>query len=113
MSNFKVIYEERLYEEFEALLHPDFRCVLLDATIEDWQNSANPLSRYYFDRDMTLQIHQNVFSNGAGTNEIGDPVDPIESIQIRVLEKIGSWTLVNSSNENFADQGPILVAIKL
>jgi hypothetical protein len=104
MDNFKKIYEGMLYAEYEAMLHPNYRTILLNATIEDWQNSGTPLDQAYFDRDTELQIHRNIFDNLGGVNEDGEPVDPIESIKVIVLDKIGVWTNVNESNENFGGQ---------
>ncbi len=105
MSNFEKIYEGMLYDEYEKMLHPSYKTILLQETIDDWENSGTPLDQDYFDRTVELEIHHKIFDNLTGVDEDGDSVDPIESINVLVLDKQGTWTVVEDSDENFGGLG--------
>ncbi len=62
MENFSSAYESKDLDEFEYLLHADFKSILASATIEEWAQSTNPLTESFFSRDVEIQIHENIFS---------------------------------------------------
>jgi len=103
MSNLKTIYETMDDNNFATMLHPDFRMVLLQSTIDDWAQSSYPLEENYFDHDSQIQIHQNIFTHLGGTNEMGMLIPPIDSISVTIMEKNGIWEPVEDSTEYFGD----------
>ncbi len=105
MANFKDIYQEMDSGDFETMLHPDFRTVLLQETFEAWEGSDNPLTELYFDRDSEVQIHRNMFEGLGGVDEAGIAKPPIDSISVAVLDKDGTWEPVEESEEYFGGRG--------
>jgi len=105
MSNFKIIYEGMFFNEFVDILHTDFRMILLQSTIHEWEGSGNPLQEMYFDQDLEARIHRNMFENLPGINPVGGIVPPVDSIHVDILEKIGTWEPVEQSMEYFGGFG--------
>ncbi len=105
MSNFKLVYEDMLPEEYESMLSPDYRTVVLQYTFDDWEDSDNPLTALYFDHEQTVGIHRNLFGNVEGEDERGMVVPPIESISIAILEKEGAWQVADDSIDYFGGRG--------
>ncbi len=105
MANFKDIYQDMDSGDFEAMLHPDYRTVLLQATFDAWEGSDNPLTELYFDRDGEVQIHRNMFEGLGGVDEAGIAKPPIDSISVAVLDKDGTWEPVEESEEYFGGRG--------
>ncbi len=101
MRNFKDIYQEMDSGEFEAILHPDYRTVLLQETFDLWEGSDNPLTELFFDRDVEIQIHRNMFEGLGGVDESGIAQPPIDSISVDLLDKEGTWEPVEESEEYF------------
>lgn len=105
MSNFKVIYEGMNAGDYEALLHHDYRTILLQDTFDDWADSDTPLEQMYFDHDSEVQIHRNMFEGLGGVNEEGTTIPPIDSISVSVMDKEGIWAPVEDSEEYFGERG--------
>ena len=105
MSNLKQIYEGMLTEEYESMLSPDFRTVILQSTFDAMEDSDNPLTTLYFDHEHTVGIHGNLFGNVEGEDEHGYVVSPIESISVSILEKEGAWQEADDSIEYFGGRG--------
>lgn len=105
MSNFQIIYEGMDSGEYEAMLHPDYRTILLQSTFDDWQDSDTPLTELYFDHDSEVQIHRNIFEGLGGVNEAGLAIPPIDSISVSVMDKEGAWDNVEESEEYFGGRG--------
>ncbi len=101
ISNFRLIYEDMDSAEYEAMLHPDYRTVLLQSTFDDWADSDTPLQELYFDHDSEVQIHRNIFEGLFGVNEAGLTIPPIDSINVEVMDKVGAWETVEQSEEYF------------
>ncbi len=105
MSNFKIIYEDMDSGEYEDMLDPDYRTVLLQSTFDDWENSDTPLTELYFDHDSEVQIHRNIFEGLFGVDENGLTIPPIDSISVSVMDKEGAWDVVEESEEYFGGRG--------
>lgn len=105
MANFKVIYESMESTEYEAMLHPDYRTILLQSTFDDWQDSDTPLTELYFDYASEVQIHRNIFEGLGGVDETGLVIPGIDSISVSILEKEGAWDNVEESEEYFGGRG--------
>ncbi len=101
MDNFKDIYEEMDSGDFEDLLHPSYRTVLLQDTFDSWEGSDTPLTELYFDRVSEIQIHRNMFEGLGGVNEAGIAQPPIDAISVDLMEKTGDWESVEASEEYF------------
>lgn len=101
MINFKEIYEDMNSGEFEALLHADYRTVLLQETFDAWEGSDNPLTELFFDKTSEVSIHRRMFENFEGVDEAGIVQPPIDSISVDVIDRDGSWEPVEESEEYF------------
>lgn len=101
MANFKVIYEDMMYDEYESLLHDDYRTVLLQTTFDEWADGDNPLAELYFDKTLETTIHRNMFDGLTGIGPGGEPIPPIDSINVTTLDKDGTWDVVEPSTEYF------------
>ena len=105
MSNFKIIYESMVATDYEEMLHPDYRTILLQSTFDDWEDSDTPLTELYFDYSSEVQIHRNIFEGLGGVDEGGNTIDPIDSISVSILDKEGAWDNVEESEEYFGGRG--------
>ena len=101
MSNFRRTYEAMNSGDFEAMLHPDYRTILLQSTFDDWAQGDNPLTQMYFDHDAEVTIHRNIFEGLGGVDEQGRTIPPIDSITVTIMEKNGVWDDVEGSDVNF------------
>lgn len=101
MTNFQSIYEGMLYDEFESMLDANYRTVLLQSTFDDWAQGTNPLTLMYFDKDVEIQIHRNMFDGLTGVGPAGETIPPIDSINVNTLDKDGTWEPVEQSMEYF------------
>ena len=106
MENFVKIYESMDSGDYEAMLHPDYRTILLQSTFEDWAESDSPLLEMYFDHDSEVQIHRNIFEGLGGVDETGKTILPIDSINVSIIEKLGAWKFVEDSEEYFGGRRP-------
>ena len=105
MANFKDIYEEMNSDDFIDQLHTDYRTVLLQETFDAWEGSDTPLTELYFDRDLEITIHRNMFEGLGGVDEAGIAQPPIDSISVDVLDKDGTWEPVEESEDYFGGRG--------
>jgi hypothetical protein len=105
IANFKRIYTEMRIDDFKAMLHSEYKTVLLPSTLEEWNDAGNPLAEDVFYREDEINIHQNMFSGNTGLRPNGDTVPPIASIQVDLLSKLTSWELIPESHVHFAGQG--------
>lgn len=107
MNNFKQIYENMEYEDYENLLHEGFRMVLLQETIDSWNEAGDrPLESEYFDKTSEAGIHYNMFNDIGGFDAHGEPVPSIDRIDVEKLDIIGSWNQIDSSVEYFGQNYP-------
>jgi len=106
MDNFEDIYVDMDADDYAAMLHEGYRTVLLAETIDDWAGGDHPLSDDYFDRDAEVAIHTNMFNQLTGEDPSGNPVPPIESINVDLMEKVGTWVQVDASVEYFGQNYP-------
>jgi len=105
MDNFKLTYEAMNSGDYEAMLHPDYRTILLQTTFDDWAQGDNPLDEMFFDHDAEVQIHRNIFEGLGGVDEIGNTIPPIDSITVTIMEKNGVWEPVEETEEYFGGRG--------
>ncbi len=101
VSNFHRVYESMFFEGYESLLHEDHRTIVLQSTIDEWAGGDSPLTSLYFDRELAALIHQNIFGGMAGVGPYGNPLPPIDSTDIPVLDREGVWDPVESTVEYF------------
>ncbi len=113
MSNFKTIYEGMNSTEYEEMLHPDYRTILLQSTFDDWEDSDSPLLEMYFDHDSEVQIHRNIFEGLSGVDEAGLVIPPIDSIVVNTLDKESAWEPVEESEEYFGGRGAYYARYRL
>ena len=106
MQNFEDIYVDMDAEDYAEMLHEGYRTVLLEATYDDWAGGDHPLSDYFFDRDTEVTIHTNMFNQLTGSDPSGNPVPPIDSINVDLMEKVGTWVQVDPSVEYFGELYP-------
>lgn len=106
MANFKTIYEGMMATEYASLLHDGYRTVLLQDTIDEWAGGDRPLADNYFDKTAEVRIHTNMFDNLTGLDPSGNLVPPIESIEVDLLERQGSWSQVDPSLDYFGQNYP-------
>jgi len=107
MQDFETIYSDMLINEFEEILHPAYRTILLQATMDEWSSSDDPLTESYFNRDDEIRIHRNIFSgNTSGVSAAGVTIPPVSAIRVDLLEKADStWEPIEDSDPDFADHG--------
>jgi len=113
MQFFLTSYNEMDFDLYTALLHPDFRMMILPSTVNDWAGGDAPLAYPYFTRDETLAIHANIFSGNAGQTPLGSPVPPVATIDVDVLQKDGIWELISEADPEFAGQDGYWVAFNV
>ena len=102
MENFERIYTEIRIDDFRDMLHVDYKTVLLPSTLLEWEQGGNPLAEDVFYRDDEIRIHENMFSGNTGLDAAGTTIPPIDSIQVDILERIGSWENIPESDDHFA-----------
>jgi len=101
MANYKAVYTGMMMDEFEDLLHPDFRMVLLQGTLAAWANSDAPLTPPYYDRPAEIAIHRNLFNGNTGLDTNGQPIPSVSSIEVVYLEKEEAWRLIPAGDPDF------------
>jgi len=72
-------------------------------TFDEWENSNHPINQMYFDKTLSIRIHQNLFGKLAGVDPTGAIVPHVDSINIGTFEKMGAWAPVELSMEYFGD----------
>jgi hypothetical protein len=87
MINFETIYTEMRFDDFQDMLHEDYKTILLSDTLEEWGWADD----YYFDRTIELDIHRKMFGGQTGLDSNGNIIHPIDSILVDVLELQGTW----------------------
>jgi hypothetical protein len=85
VTNLLKTYDERNYEEYEALLHPDFLFYLSQG---DVANGADQR----FDRARDLEATYGLFSGEPGQTPDGALQPPIRSIDLRLTPVDSGWT---------------------
>ena len=97
MSNFEEVYTGMLINEFTDMLHEDYQTILLSGTLEDWGWSDN----FTFDKSVEVAIHTNLFGGASGVDSDGNPVHPIDSIEVDLLELQGDWDVIPLDDLDF------------
>jgi len=106
MRNFETIYYDMMIDEFEEMLHPAYRTILLQATMDEWSSSDDPLAESYFSRDDEIRIHRNIFSGNTGLSAFGDTIPPVAEIRVDLLDKGDStWEPIEDSDPDFSGHG--------
>lgn len=103
IENFVTVYEDMFIEGYESILHADHLTILLQSTVDDWAGSDTPLTEMYLDRENVAHIHGNLLGGYSGVNSGGMPVVPITTISIAVLDRMGQWEAVASSDPYFGE----------
>jgi len=104
MQDFETIYSGMMIDEFEELLHPAYRTILLEGTMNEWSSSDDPLTESFFSRDDEIRIHRNIFSgNTSGVDARGNSIPPVSEIRVDLLDKGNStWEPIEDSDPDFA-----------
>ena len=97
MSNYRIVYTEMLIDEFTEMLHKDYKTILLSETLEDWGEAAD----FYFDYTAEVEIHTKMFRGDPGLDSQGNPVHPIDSIVVDLLENQGTWDPIPQDDIDF------------
>lgn len=102
MDNFKTIYNKMLIDEFEAMLHDDYKTILLAETLTEWGWEAD----YYFNKSEESTIHRNMFSGNTGLRSDGvTVVNPIDRIDVQLLEVQEAWADISAGDQWFGGVG--------
>jgi len=95
-----------MIDEFEEILHPAYRTILLEGTMNEWSSSDDPLTESYFNRDDEIRIHRNIFSGNTGVSASGETIPPVSEIRVDLLDMGNStWEPIDASDSDFAGHG--------
>ncbi len=104
LENFSTAYQDMNLAEFRYLLHPAYSAFLLQGTLDEWDQSLNPLTESYFTQADEIRIHEHIFAGTAGVDVVGNPVPPVSSLDVVYFDKQGStWTAIPTSDPDFGD----------
>ncbi len=97
LENFVIIYTDMLFDDFRDMLHVDYKTILLEDTINDWDLPANSV----FDRDLEILIHDNMFGGNPGRGSNGNEIPPLASIEVDLFDRMTPWADVPQDDVNF------------
>lgn len=97
MANFEQIYSEMLIDEYEDMLHEDYQTILLATTLADWDWDPS----YTFNKTDESTIHRKMFTGQPGKDSQGNPVHPIDSIDVGLMEPLGPWVAIPNDHLYF------------
>lgn len=109
MENFQDIYSEMHLDDFKDMLHADYKTILLDGTIDDWDWADGAT----FDRDDEISIHDHMFNGSAGTDHEGNGINPLDRIEVSLFERIGEWATVDINDVDFPETRRALYEVKI
>lgn len=88
MANFQTIYEERNFDWYRDMLHPDYQTILQQETIDQFPDVGETL-----DLNEELRIHERMFSGDDLTDPTGAFVPGVVNISFGKFTILDDWQL--------------------
>jgi len=98
ITNYIRAYGALSIDEYDSLLHPDYRTILSQDTIAAWELSVRPIQGKEFNREEAIQIHANICSGEPGFQFEGLRVPPVNSFQFFGFEYYEEWKPIPESD---------------
>ena len=86
MTNFQFIYEEMFFARYRDILHPDFKTVLQQETIDQFPDVGE-----FLELDEELRIHERMFSGQDLTGPNGNRVPGVIDISFAKFQPEWDW----------------------
>jgi len=109
MEIFTTTYENMLIEDFEEILHEDFKLKITNGTISQW--GLLPESFIY--KGHMRDIHANMFGGVEGMGPGGSTVNPLDHIEVILFERVNSWTEALDDDPHFTGSMKALYNVRI
>lgn len=88
MSNFQQTYEDRNFDWYVEMLHPNYKTVLQQETIDQFPDVGE-----FLELDEELHIHERMFSGNDLTDPNGEFVPGVAGIAFNRFEPMDAWRM--------------------